>query len=72
VRQIRMLRARWRELETGPRTLLTGHEEGNLGHSQGVAYGLPRQFPTLPGIESLPVTKWPRRRCWEGCITSTD
>ena len=49
VRQIRMLRAMWRELETGLRRLLTGHEEGNLGHSQGVAYGLPRQFPTLPG-----------------------
>ena len=49
MRQIRMLRAMWRELETGLRTLLLGHEEGNLGHSQGVAYGLPRQFPTLPG-----------------------
>ena len=49
VRQIRMLRAMWRELETGLRSLLIGHEEGNLGHSQGAAYGLPRQFPTLPG-----------------------
>ena len=52
MRQIRMLRAMWRELETGLRTLLTGHEEGNLGHSQGVAYELPRQFPTLPPLES--------------------
>jgi hypothetical protein len=48
VRQIRMLRAMWRELETGLRPLLIGHEGGNLGHSQGATYGLPRQFPTLP------------------------
>ena len=50
VRQIRMLRAMWRELETGLRPLLIGHEEGNLGHSQGATYGLPRQLPTLPGV----------------------
>ena len=49
VREIRMLRAMWRELETGLRRLLHGHEGGNPGHSQGAAYGLPRQFPTLPG-----------------------
>jgi hypothetical protein len=49
VRQIRMLRAMWRELETGLRRLPNGHEGGNPGHSQGAAYGLPRQFPTLPG-----------------------
>ena len=49
VRQIRMLRAMRRELETGLRRLLHGHEGGNPGHSQGAAYGLPRQFPTLPG-----------------------
>ena len=49
MRQIRMLRAMWRELETGLRRLLHGHEGGNPGHSQGAAYGLPRQFPTLPG-----------------------
>jgi hypothetical protein len=30
VREIRTLRAMWRALETGPRQLLTGHEEGNL------------------------------------------
>src|SRR5262249_13067511 len=48
VREIRMLRAMRRELETGLRWLLHGHEEGNLGYSQGAAYGLPRQFPTLP------------------------
>jgi len=48
VREIRMLRAMRRELETGPRSLLPGHEGGNPGHSQGCFYGLPRQFPTLP------------------------
>ncbi len=47
--QIRMLRARRRELETGLRPLLLGHAGGNPGDGQGVAYGLPRQFPTLPG-----------------------
>jgi len=47
VRQIRMLRAMRRELETGLRPLLYGHAGGNSGHGQGAAYGLPRQFPTL-------------------------
>ena len=51
MRQIRMLRAMRRELETGLRRLLHGHAGGNPGHSQGAAYGLPRQFPTLPGCE---------------------
>jgi hypothetical protein len=32
VREIRTLRAMWRALETGPRRILNGHEEGNLGH----------------------------------------
>src|SRR5207342_3483235 len=50
VRQIRMLRAMWRELETGLRTLLIGHEGGNLGHSQGATYGFtaPVPDPTRP------------------------
>ena len=52
VREIRMLRAMRRELETGLRRLLHGHEGGNAGYSQGTAYGLPRQFPTLPGSTS--------------------
>jgi len=52
VRQIRMLRAMRRELETGLRCLLHGHAGGNPGHGQGAAYGLPRQFPTLPGQQS--------------------
>ena len=47
MREIRMLRAMWRVLETGLRTLLNGHEDGNVGYSQGVSYGLPRQRPTL-------------------------
>ena len=49
MREIRMLRAMRRELETEPRRLLNGHEWGNPGHSQGYSYGPPRQFPTLPG-----------------------
>jgi len=35
VRQIRTLRAKWRELETGLRRLLGGHEGGNPGYRQG-------------------------------------
>jgi hypothetical protein len=48
VRQIRMLRAMRRELETGLRQRLHGHEGGNPGYGQGAAYGYPRQFSTLP------------------------
>ena len=54
MREIRMLRAMWRELETGSRRLLHGHEGGNPGYSQGAAYGSPRQFPTLPGSRIHP------------------
>jgi len=36
VREIRMLRAMWRLLETGLRKLLTGHASGNAGYSQEV------------------------------------
>ena len=50
MRQIRMLRAMWRELETGLRQLLNGHAGGNPGHGQGAAYELPRQFSTLPAL----------------------
>ena len=35
VREIRMLRAVWRELETALRMTLAGHERGNPGHRQG-------------------------------------
>src|SRR5215831_725222 len=48
-----MLRAMWRVLETGLRQLLNGHEDGNVGYSQGVSYGLPRQRPTLPTAPTL-------------------
>ena len=34
MREIRMLRARWRELETELRTRLHGHAGGNPGYSQ--------------------------------------
>ena len=47
MREIRMLRAMWRALETEPRRILNGHEGGNAGYSQGVAYGSPRQCSTL-------------------------
>jgi len=33
--------AMWRVLETEPWRFLNGHQEENLGHSQGGAYGLP-------------------------------
>jgi len=38
VREIRMLRVKWRELETGSRTSLAGHEGGNPGYRQGMIY----------------------------------
>jgi hypothetical protein len=53
VRQIRTLRAKWRELETGLRRLLGGHEGGNPGYRQGGSSGLPRQFSTLPRNEGF-------------------
>jgi hypothetical protein len=36
VREIRMLRAMRRALETGLRKFLNGHEGGNTGYSQGI------------------------------------
>ena len=48
MREIRMLRAMWRVLETEPRTFLNGHEGGNAGYSQGTSCGSPRQCSTLP------------------------
>ena len=32
MREIRTLRAMWRALETEPRQIVNGHEEGNLGN----------------------------------------
>ena len=53
MREIRMLRAMWRVLETEPRTFLNGHAGGNAGYSQGVSYGSPRQRSTLPGALAI-------------------
>ena len=51
VREIRMLRVMWRELETGSRTSLAGHEGGNSGYRQGVFYRVtaPALDPTTSG-----------------------
>jgi len=38
VREIRMLRAMRRELETELRLFLLGHDRGNPGYGQGTAY----------------------------------
>ena len=38
MREIRMLRVKWRELETGSRTSPAGHEGGNPGYRQGMFY----------------------------------
>ncbi len=42
-----MLRARWRELETEPRTRLNGHEGETPDTAKPGPDGPPRQFPTL-------------------------
>ena len=49
MREIRTLRAKRRELETEPRTLLNGHEGGNPGHGQ--ASVLRATAPTLDPTE---------------------
>ncbi len=54
MREIRMLRATWRGLETESRTTLLGHEERKLGYRQGKTYGLPRQSSTLPRHHNNP------------------
>jgi hypothetical protein len=53
VREIRTLRAMWRALETGPRQLLNGHEEGNLGYK-------PRRKPTGRRASARPYRDQPR------------
>ncbi len=50
MREIRMLRAMWRALETGLRKVLNGHEGGNAGYSQGTSYESARQRSTLPTV----------------------
>ena len=57
MREIRMLRAMRRELETGLRQLLRGHAGGNARYGQGAAYELPRQFSTLPTFRRLVVRR---------------
>ena len=49
MQEICTLRAMRRALETESRNLLTGHEGGNAGNSQGRSYGFTRQRSTLPG-----------------------
>ena len=51
MREIRTLRVMWRELETGLRTFLAGHEGGNPGYRQGTSYRTtaPALDPTSPG-----------------------
>ena len=51
MREIRMLRAMWRALETESRNFLNGHEGGNAGYSQGTSYGFTRQRSTLPTVD---------------------
>ncbi len=51
----------WRGLETGLWPRLDGHEAGNDGHGQGVAYGEPRQSSIPPGCEvrlDPPLPEW--------------
>jgi len=51
VQEICTLRAMRRALETESRNLLTGHEGGNAGNSQGRSYGFTRQRSTLPTLK---------------------
>ena len=51
MREIRMLRVMWRELETGSRTSLAGHEGGNPGNRQGEFYRV-----TAPALDPTRIT----------------
>ena len=50
MREIRTLRAMWRALETEPRQILNGHEEGNLGNKPRTSLraAAPALDPTRP------------------------
>ena len=52
MREIRTLYVMWRELETGSRTTLAGHEGGNPGYRQGLFYRVtaPALDPTISRI----------------------
>jgi hypothetical protein len=58
VREIRLLRSRWRGLETGSRLGLHGHERGNPGYRQDIdltdhrASPRPYQAPHYPLSQS--------------------
>ena len=70
MREIRMLRAKWRGLETEPWITLTGHAGGNPGYRQGRSCRPPRQSSTLPGaaVELVPAHAF----CTRVCITGLD
>ena len=70
MREIRMLRVMWRELETGSRTSLAGHEGGNPGYRQGLFYRVtaPALDPTkssLKSFELLTLSKISLHRIWK-------
>ncbi len=48
-----MLRVTWRELETGSRTSLAGHEGGNPGYRQGLFYRV-----TAPALDPTKSIHW--------------
>jgi len=68
VREIRTLRAMWRALETGPRRILNGHEEGNLGHKprRNLRAAAPALDPTDPVHSQTTVRLFvgARSSCW--------
>jgi hypothetical protein len=68
VREIRMLRAMWRALETKSRNFLNGHEGGNAGYGQERSYGFTRQRSTLPGVASPLVLDFRPGRLLKLCL----
>ena len=62
MREIRTLRAMWRALETEPRQILNGHEEGNLGHKPRTSLraAAPALDPTRSGQLNRFVRRFPR------------
>ena len=58
MREIRTLRAMWRELETELRTLPNGHEGGNPGYGQPSVLRATAPVPDPTGISSLTAGIW--------------
>jgi hypothetical protein len=58
VREIRTLRAMWRALETEPRQILNGHEEGNLGNKPRTSLRA-----AAPALDPTTVGEW-REESW--------